>query len=86
MGSYYDIDAILTDAQKIPCTFQLDVPGLGYIGGNAGGDVWFPSAPDGGLVSSPPPHPSMWRPALFFYFYFYFYFFIFFARALDKPG
>ena len=39
MTSYYDIDAILTDAQKIPCTFELDVPGLGYIDGNAGGDV-----------------------------------------------
>ena len=39
MGSYYDIDAILTDAQKLPCTFQLDVPGLGFIDGNAGGDV-----------------------------------------------
>lgn len=39
MGSYYDIDAILTDSQKVPCTFLLDVPGLGYIDGNAGGDV-----------------------------------------------
>jgi len=39
MGSYYDIDAILTDAQKLPCTFELDVPGLGFIDGNAGGDV-----------------------------------------------
>ena len=39
MGSYYDIDAILTDAQKLPCTFELDVPGLGYIDGNVGGDV-----------------------------------------------
>jgi GINS complex subunit 3 len=41
MGSYYDIDAILTDAQKLPCTFELDVPGLGFIDGNAGGDVGF---------------------------------------------
>ncbi|MCJ1472257.1 DNA replication protein [Lambiella insularis] len=39
MGSYYDIDAILTDAQKLPCTFELDVPGLGFIDGNAGGDM-----------------------------------------------
>ncbi|MCJ1410381.1 DNA replication protein [Ptychographa xylographoides] len=39
MGSYYDIDAILTDAQKLPCTFGLDVPGLGFIDGNAGADV-----------------------------------------------
>ncbi|KAJ9498682.1 DNA replication protein [Exophiala xenobiotica] len=35
--SYYDVDAILTDTQKLPCTFQLDVPGLGYLDGNAGG-------------------------------------------------
>lgn len=37
--SYYDIDAILTDSQKLPCTFQLDVPGLGYLDGNTGGTV-----------------------------------------------
>lgn len=37
--SYYGIDAILTDAQKVPCTFELDVPGLGFVDGNAGGDV-----------------------------------------------
>ncbi|KAK4166895.1 putative DNA replication complex GINS protein psf-3 [Cladorrhinum sp. PSN259] len=29
--SYYDIDAILTNAEKIPCTFQLDIPDLGYL-------------------------------------------------------
>ncbi|KAL2021868.1 hypothetical protein VTK56DRAFT_6463 [Thermocarpiscus australiensis] len=29
--SYYDIDSILTHAEKIPCTFQLDVPDLGYL-------------------------------------------------------
>ncbi|CAK7201718.1 DNA replication protein [Sporothrix eucalyptigena] len=29
--SYYDVDAILTDAEKIPCEFQIDVPGLGYL-------------------------------------------------------
>ncbi|MCJ1381744.1 DNA replication protein [Xylographa soralifera] len=39
MGSYYNIDAILTDAQKLPCTFELDVPGLGFIDGNAGADM-----------------------------------------------
>ncbi|CAD6581297.1 MAG: DNA replication protein [Alectoria sarmentosa] len=39
MGSYYDIDAILTDAQKVPCTFDLDIPGLGYLDENAGGDI-----------------------------------------------
>jgi GINS complex subunit 3 len=37
--SYYDVDAILTDSQKLPCTFELDVPGLGYLEGNAGGTV-----------------------------------------------
>jgi len=69
MGSYYDIDAILTDSQvriqlprrtailerasrkreqhthnpilqqKVPCTFDLTVPGLGHMEGNTGGDV-----------------------------------------------
>lgn len=39
MGSYYDIDAILTDAQKLPCTFELNVPGLGYLEGNSGQDI-----------------------------------------------
>ena len=39
MGSYYDIDAILTDAQKLPCTFELHVPGLGFLDNNAGTDV-----------------------------------------------
>ncbi|KAM7186844.1 DNA replication complex GINS protein psf-3 [Rhypophila sp. PSN 637] len=34
--SYYDLDAILTDAEKIPCTFQLDVPELGYLDNNPG--------------------------------------------------
>ncbi|KAI1343741.1 hypothetical protein F5Y15DRAFT_411597 [Xylariaceae sp. FL0016] len=29
--SYYDIDAILTDAEKVPCKFELDVPELGYL-------------------------------------------------------
>jgi GINS complex subunit 3 len=40
--SYYDVDAILTDSQKLPCTFELDVPGLGYLEGNAGGTVSLP--------------------------------------------
>ena len=39
MGSYYDIDAILTDAEKVPCAFELDIPGLGYLDENPGGDV-----------------------------------------------
>lgn len=39
MGSYYDVDTILTDAQKVPCTFELSVPGLGYLDGNSGADV-----------------------------------------------
>ena len=42
MGSYYNIDAILTDAQKVPCTFELDIPGLGYLDENPGGDVFLP--------------------------------------------
>lgn len=36
MGSYYDIDTLLTDSQKLPCTFELTVPGLGYLDGNPG--------------------------------------------------
>ncbi|KAF2400916.1 DNA replication complex GINS protein PSF3 [Trichodelitschia bisporula] len=36
MPSYYDIDAILTDSQKVPCTFEITVPGLGYLDGNPG--------------------------------------------------
>ena len=39
MGSYYDVDAILTDAHKVPCTFEIDIPGLGYLDENPGGDV-----------------------------------------------
>lgn len=39
MANYYDIDSIMTDAQKIPCTFELSVPGLGYLNGNVGEDV-----------------------------------------------
>lgn len=39
MGSYYDIDAILTDGDKVPCAFELDIPGLGYLDENPGGDV-----------------------------------------------
>ncbi|KAM0716759.1 hypothetical protein Q7P37_008204 [Cladosporium fusiforme] len=38
-SSYYDLNAILTDSQKVPCTFELTVPGLGYLSGNAGEDV-----------------------------------------------
>ncbi|KAF1814028.1 DNA replication complex GINS protein-like protein psf3 [Eremomyces bilateralis CBS 781.70] len=37
--SYYDVDAILTDAQKVPCTFELTVPGLGHLEGNPGAEV-----------------------------------------------
>ncbi|KAL9022338.1 MAG: hypothetical protein Q9185_000453 [Variospora sp. 1 TL-2023] len=37
--SYYDIDAILTDAQKIPCTFSLPVPHLGVLDENPGGTI-----------------------------------------------
>ena len=39
MGSYYNIDDILTDAQKVPCTFSLDIPGLGFLDDHTGGDV-----------------------------------------------
>ncbi|GAO19515.1 uncharacterized protein UV8b_05375 [Ustilaginoidea virens] len=29
--SYYDVNAILTDAEKVPCRFELDVPYLGHL-------------------------------------------------------
>ncbi|ODV97299.1 hypothetical protein PACTADRAFT_38769 [Pachysolen tannophilus NRRL Y-2460] len=35
-SSYYDIDDILADNQKLPCKFQMTVPGLGYLEGNPG--------------------------------------------------
>ncbi|KGQ04182.1 DNA replication complex GINS protein PSF3 [Beauveria bassiana D1-5] len=35
--SYYDIDAILTDAEKVPCQFELDVPYLGHLDNNPHG-------------------------------------------------
>lgn len=57
MGSYYNIDAILTDAQKVPCTFTLDLPSMGYLDDNAGGDVLLLTT----LVSLPLPltiHPA----------------------------
>ncbi|KAE9365794.1 GINS complex, Psf3 component [Stipitochalara longipes BDJ] len=34
--SYYDIDAILTDNQKVPCTFNLTLPQLGYLDSTPG--------------------------------------------------
>lgn len=33
---YYDINDILADGEKIPCKFNLSVPGLGYLEGNPG--------------------------------------------------
>lgn len=37
MGSFLHIRSI----QKLPCTFELDVPGLGILEGNAGENVCF---------------------------------------------
>ncbi len=34
--SYYELDSILTDAQKLSCTFDLTVPGLGYLDNSPG--------------------------------------------------
>ncbi|KAL5118513.1 DNA replication protein [Pleosporales sp. CAS-2024a] len=39
MTCYYSLDAILTDAQKVPCTFELTVPGLGFLQGNMSADM-----------------------------------------------
>ncbi|KAF3765367.1 hypothetical protein M406DRAFT_256242 [Cryphonectria parasitica EP155] len=37
--SYYDIDAILTDAEKIPCEFNVSVLNLGHLNNNPGEDL-----------------------------------------------
>ncbi|KAK0386971.1 hypothetical protein NLU13_5284 [Sarocladium strictum] len=29
--SYYDVDAILTDGEKVPCIFEIDAPHLGHL-------------------------------------------------------
>ncbi|KAG6015538.1 DNA replication protein [Claviceps citrina] len=34
--SYYDVDAILTDAEKVPCRFELEVPHLGHLDNSSG--------------------------------------------------
>lgn len=34
--SYYDLDDILADGEKVPCRFNITVPGLGYLEGNPG--------------------------------------------------
>ena len=39
MGSYYDIDAILADSQKVACTFNIEAPGLGFLAGDSNRDV-----------------------------------------------
>ncbi|CED85258.1 Multiple inositol polyphosphate phosphatase [Phaffia rhodozyma] len=36
---YWSIDAIIADNQKLPCTFQLDVQGLGYLDGGNESDI-----------------------------------------------
>lgn len=37
--AYYDLDDILADGEKVPCRFNLTVPGLGYLEGNPGKPV-----------------------------------------------
>ncbi|EDK47344.1 hypothetical protein LELG_05525 [Lodderomyces elongisporus NRRL YB-4239] len=39
MSSYYDLDDILADAEKLPCSFNHTVPGLGYLEGNPGKSI-----------------------------------------------
>lgn len=36
---YYDIDDILADSAEIPCKFNHDIPGLGYLENNPGGAI-----------------------------------------------
>ena len=35
-SNYFDLDDILADSEKIPCRFNITVPGLGYLEGNPG--------------------------------------------------
>ncbi|KAK6202537.1 uncharacterized protein RJT21DRAFT_20340 [Scheffersomyces amazonensis] len=39
MGNYYDLDDILADGEKVPCRFNMTVPGLGYLEGNPGKQI-----------------------------------------------
>lgn len=36
---YWGIDDILVESQQIPCVFNIDVPGLGYLEGSEEEDV-----------------------------------------------
>lgn len=33
---YYDIDEVLADGERVPCKFNITVPGLGFLEGNPG--------------------------------------------------
>lgn len=35
-SNYYDLDDILADGERIPCKFNMSIPGLGYLDGNPG--------------------------------------------------
>ncbi|KAK6460618.1 hypothetical protein DFJ63DRAFT_236126 [Scheffersomyces coipomensis] len=39
MSNYYDLDDILADGEKVPCRFNMTVPGLGYLEGNPGKQI-----------------------------------------------
>ncbi|RMZ87233.1 hypothetical protein DV736_g5536, partial [Chaetothyriales sp. CBS 134916] len=51
--SYYDPDSILTTHTKVPCTFTLSVPGLGYLSSSASTETNTSNS-----SSSPAPHPA----------------------------
>ncbi|KII95381.1 hypothetical protein PLICRDRAFT_34229 [Plicaturopsis crispa FD-325 SS-3] len=38
-NDYYSIDAILAENQKIQCTFKIDVPDMGHLGGGDERDI-----------------------------------------------
>lgn len=38
-NTYLDIDAIFAEQQKVTCTFEIDVPGLGYLDGGKERDI-----------------------------------------------
>ena len=37
--SYWEVDDILAESQRLPCTFNIDVPGLGYLEGSGEPDI-----------------------------------------------
>lgn len=43
-NDYYSLDALLSETQKVPCSFNLDVPNMGHLEGTSERDVRLPPA------------------------------------------